>query len=99
MKFQLRTPSGSEISPSIDDNIDVLINLEDGRLFSATFFTLKNLHTLMQKYRNSGECARGAYVWAKDMIVVDFISKETIQVVVSDLIESGEIELCCTRIL
>ena len=98
MNFQLRTPSGSEIRDADDDNVDVLIDLEDGRLFSATFFTIKNLLTLMKAYRDTGECAGGAYVWAKDMIVVESISKEAIRQVVADLIESGEIESCCTRV-
>jgi hypothetical protein len=98
MNFQLRTPSGSEIRDADDDNVDVLIDLEDGRLFSATFFTIKNLLTLMKAYGDTGECAGGTYVWAKDMIVVESISKEAIRQVVADLIESGEIESCCTRV-
>lgn len=98
MKFSLRTPSGSEIDHSLDDNVDVLIDVDDGRSFSATFFTIKNLQTLMKRYRDSGECAQGVYVWATDMIVVESISKEIIERVVADLIASGEISSCCTRL-
>jgi hypothetical protein len=98
MKFELRTPSGAEICPAEDDNVDVLIDISDGRLFSATFFTINNLQTLMKKCRASGECAGGIYIWAKDMVVVESISKETIQLTVSDLIGSGEIESCCSRL-
>jgi len=98
MNFQLRTPSASEIGPAIDDNVDILVDLEDGRDFSATFFTVDNLRTLMKRYRKSGECAGGTYVWAKDMIVVESIIVETIRWTIADLIEGGQIESCCTRL-
>lgn len=98
MKFSLRTASGCEISSAIDDNVDVLIDLDDGRSFSATFFTIHNLRALMRRYRASGECANGAYVWAKDMVVVESISEEVLRVVVTDLIATGEIVSCCTRL-
>lgn len=99
MKFYLRTVSGGEICSAIDDNVDVLIDLDDGRSFSATFFTIDNLRTLMRRYRTSGECANGAYIWAKDMVVVESISEEVLRVVVTDLIATGEIVSCCTRLL
>jgi spermidine synthase len=98
MKFSVRTPSGVEVVDSRDENVDVLIDVDDGRLYSATFFTIDNLRTLMTHYRETGECAHGVYFWAKDMIVVDSIGKDVIELVVADLISSGEIESCCTRL-
>ncbi|MDH0864174.1 hypothetical protein [Mitsuaria sp. GD03876] len=98
MKFHLRTPSGQEIVDAVDDNVDILIDVEDGRLFSATFFTINNLSTLMRRYRASGECAAGKYVWAKDMIVVESITRATLEVAIDELIRTGEIESCCTRL-
>ena len=96
--FRLQTPSGTEIISSDNDNIDVIIDLADGRSFSATFFTINNLSTLMERYRTSGECANGLYVWAKDMVVVESISLEILKRVIADLVSTGEIEACCTRI-
>lgn len=98
MSFRLRTPSGGEIGSAVDDNVDVVIELDDGREFSATFFTIQNLKTLMKRYRVSGECAGGLYIWARDMIVVDTISREIVETVVADLLSSGELEHCCTRL-
>ena len=95
MAFTLRRrPVGGEIIASDDDNVDLWIDLDDGRVFSATFFTIKNLTTLMGRYRESGECARGTYFWATDMIVVESISKEIIEATIADLISRGEIESC-----
>jgi hypothetical protein len=98
MKFQVRSPSGQAIVAAMDDNVDVLIDLEDGRSYAATFFTTRNLETLMARYRESGECANGAYVWASDMIVVAELSQAVIDTAVADLIATGEIESCCARL-
>lgn len=98
MNFQVRTPSGREIAAATDDNVDVLISLEDGRTFAATFFTIQNLQTLMRGYRQTGECASGTYLWASDMIVVESISTSVIEASVAALIASGEIESCCSRL-
>mgnify|MGYP006948354984 FL=1 len=78
--------------PAEDDNVDVRIELEDGRAYSVTFFTVKNLVTLMARWGKTGECANGLYVWAKNMIVVQEISQVVIRKVVQDLVESREIE-------
>ncbi|GLR13239.1 hypothetical protein GCM10007907_20290 [Chitinimonas prasina] len=98
MNFQIGTPSGSEIAAATDDNIDVLVDLEDGRRYAATFFTVDNLRTIMKRHRDSGECAEGTYIWAVDMIVVESISVDVIRRTVADLIATGEIESCCCRI-
>ena len=98
MKFQVRTPSGRAIAAAIEDNVDVLIDLEGGRSYAATFFTTRNLETLMARYRESGECAYGAYVWASNMIVVAELSEEVVDAAVADLIATGQIESCCARL-
>lgn len=98
MKFEVSTPNGDEIAPAEDGNLDVLIDLEDGRRFAATFFTIKNVQSLMRRHRESGECASGLYLWASDMILVESISVETIRRTVAGLIESGELEACCARL-
>lgn len=87
----------SDIDPD-DDNVDVEVTLSDGKVFSATFFTLNNLRNLMEKYSRSGECANGLYVWAADMIIVARITEEVIKNSVKDLIDSGEIFSACSRI-
>ncbi len=91
MKFSLNFSSGLAGSTK-DDNVDVRIDLEDGRAYSVTFFTIENLSTLMVKWGKTGECANGLYVWAKNMIVVQEISQAVIRKVIQDLVETGEIE-------
>lgn len=96
--FSLAIHAIDEVLSAADENIDVQIDLLDGRKFTATFFTLRNLKYLLEKFRTTGECAKGAYVWATDMIVVESIDEETIHKTVASLIETGEIEFACTEL-
>jgi hypothetical protein len=97
MNFSLHFPTDLP-EPTDDDNVDVRIELADGRAYSVTFFTIANLATLMTKWGKTGECANGLYVWAKNMIVVQQISLTVIRKVVQDLIDTGEIESVGWRI-
>ncbi|MCR6477223.1 hypothetical protein NU688_13770 [Variovorax sp. ZS18.2.2] len=91
MDFSLHFPTGLN-EPTTDDNVDVRIELADGRAYSVTFFTVSNLVTLMARWGKTGECANGLYVWAKNMIVVQEISQAVIRKVVHDLVVTGDIE-------
>jgi hypothetical protein len=97
MDFSLHFPAGLT-EPTEDDNVDVRIELADGRAFSVTFFTVTNLVTLMTRYGKTGECADGLYVWATNMIVVQMISMAVIEKVARDLVATGEIESAGFRI-
>ena len=70
-----------ELDP-FDDNSDVI----------ATFYTYKNITTLTEKNRKTGECLNGSYLWASDMILIDEIRREKIEKVIDDLIISGDFE-------
>lgn len=91
MDFSLHYPTGLT-EPTKDGNVDVRIELADGRVFSVTFFTLTNLETLMARWGRTGECASGLYVWATNMIVVQEITHAVINRVAQDLVETGDIE-------
>jgi hypothetical protein len=91
MDFSLHYPTGLP-EPTEDDNVDVRIELADGRAYSVTLFTVRNLETLMARWGTTGECAHGLYVWEKNMIVVQAISQAVIRRVAQDLVETGDIE-------
>lgn len=80
-----------------DLNVDVEVRDESGR-WTATFFTLANLATLLERYASSGECADGTYLWALDMIVLAEISADTIRRTVEDLRQSDEFERAFGRV-
>jgi hypothetical protein len=81
-----------------DDNIDVEITLSDDRKYSATFFAISNIRTLMNKNRITGECAGGIYLWSANMVLLEDLKPETIQQTIAGLIEDGEIDDICYRI-
>lgn len=76
----------------VDCNSDVIVSFEKGAEWTATFFTYRNLSTLVEKNKESGECLGGKYFWASGMILVDEISRERIEEVVRHLVEVGEFE-------
>lgn len=73
-----------------DDNTDATVTLADGTRWFATFLTYANIATLTAKNRRTGECLSGRYFWARDMILVDEVSRERIEAVVAHLIATGE---------
>jgi hypothetical protein len=83
---------------SENGNIDVRVQLADGRSFVPTFFTIKNLASLLGRYKSTGECAHGTYLWASDMIIVERITEDVIRTSIMDLIETGDIENVCKTI-
>ena len=97
-KFKINILRDANEINADNDNVDVEVTLHDGAVYSATFFTLKNISGLLQNYRLTGECARGTYIWSADMIIVEVISVETINKSIEDLISTEEIYTACSRI-
>ncbi len=58
----------------------------------ATFFSYQNSSTLAEKNRQQDEYLDGKYIVAKDIILVDEVSRERIEEVVSDLMRQNEFE-------
>lgn len=81
-----------------DDNLDIHVKLKNGKKFVATFFTLENISTIMNRHKESGECAFGKYFWASNMIIVESLSYEVISKAVQDLIENDEFEMVFDRV-
>ena len=73
-----------------DGNTDVIVTLSDGKKYVATFFTYKNIGSLTESNQNTGECLSGKYFWASDMILIDQLSRQSIETVISHLIEVNE---------
>lgn len=76
----------------LNDNSDVDVELEDGRKFTATFFTYDNIQWLQQKNKNSGECLSGRFFWASNMLLIERIDRSLIEEVVNETILDGSFE-------
>jgi hypothetical protein len=86
------------IEDPLQNNVDVYVDLRDGRRFVGTFFTLSNVAWLFEKNEQTGECASGLYLWATDMILVKELTPEVIVRTVLDLINEEEFETAFSQI-
>lgn len=69
-----------------NDVTDVVVTLEDGTRWVATFCAYAHVATLRENCRASGENLGGKYLWASDLILVDDTSRASVEAVVRDLI-------------
>ncbi len=88
--YRLTIYSGIASLDPDNDNVDVQVTFPNGDDFSATFFTLQNIDTLMQHYTKTGECAAGSYFWASNMIIVQKLTEQTICEAIDDLLAEEE---------
>ena len=75
-----------------DDNTDVIVTLDDDTRWVATFFSYKNISSLVEKNGRTGECLAGKYFWASDMILVDKVTRSRIEEVTAYLIDQEHLE-------
>lgn len=75
---------------SDNDNVDVQVTFPNGECFSAVFFTIRNIETLMKRYKKTGECADGLYFWASDMMIVESLTEKTICKTIDHLLAEDE---------
>lgn len=73
-----------------NDNVDVHVAFPNGESFSAVFFTLQNIDTLMKDYEKTGEGANGLYFWTSDMLIVQRLTEQTICETIDNLLAEEE---------
>jgi hypothetical protein len=95
--YKVKVIAGCGGIDPVDDNVDVQVTFDDGSRYLATFFTFENVQRLVEKYTESGECMRGSYFWASDMILVRRLGRANISKVIADLISKGEFDKAFSR--
>ena len=88
--YKLTIYSGIAPLDPDNDNVDVQVTVPNGDNFSATFFTLQNIDTLMKQYKKTGECAKGLYFWASDILIVQELTEHTICETIDNLLAEEE---------
>lgn len=81
-----------------DANTDVMVTWADGSRWVASFFSYKNIQTLTQKNKRTGECLSGAYFWSSDMLLIEKVSRQRIEEVIDYLIKENEFETVFTQL-
>lgn len=98
MHYKITVFAGSKGLDQLNDNVDVEVAFDNGTRYSATFFTLQNIQSLMDSYERSGECMKGLFFWAAEMIIVRTLSRQNIAKVVAALIKTDEFENAFSQI-
>lgn len=80
-----------------DENSDVTVMFENGESWVATFISYRNVRSLTDMNRDTGDCLGGKYLAVTDMILVDVITRERIEEVVADLIREDALGAHFTR--
>lgn len=76
---------------------DVVVTLGDGTRLVASFCSFDHLATLRRNCAESGECLGGRYLWGSDLVLVEDTSRATIEAVVRDLMQAGDLEGAFSR--
>ncbi|MWN90002.1 hypothetical protein GQ597_04675 [Gilliamella sp. Pra-s65] len=74
----------------VTDNVDVEVFLDNGKRYAATFFTIENIISILNKYKETKECCNGLYFGASDMIIVENLNDKVINKTIQDLIKNEE---------
>ncbi|MEZ5082217.1 MAG: hypothetical protein R2750_02000 [Bacteroidales bacterium] len=74
---------------SCQGNTDVIVYLENGKKYIASFFTYTNIHDMHMRHKQNGDYLNGAYFWDKNMVLVENCSLKDIEPIVNDLIDEG----------
>jgi len=72
-----------------DEASDVVVTFGDGRRWVASFVAYGHVATLVARNRESGENLAGRYLWASDLILVDAVTRDSVEAVVADLLRDG----------
>lgn len=76
-----------------DTNLDVIVTFSDRAQWTAHFFTYKNIQSLQEKNKKTGECMSGTYFWARDMVLIDTASRERIYELINTLLNMMNLSL------
>lgn len=82
---------GAGINPE-NDNVDIEVVFNNQERYSATYFTIANIQSLMERYTSTGECNYGQYFWAIDMVIVRDLREETIVESIRTMVSEGTLK-------
>jgi hypothetical protein len=61
---------GADDDPETVANVDVEVTLSDGTRWSATFMTLQEIGSVMERWTTTGENGAGAFFHSSDLVIV-----------------------------
>lgn len=95
LTIEIPVTNGFDIS---NENTDVIVLMENGKKYIASFFTYDNIEKLKKEHQRSGEYLSGKYFRADNMVLIDQCSKEAVREVVEHMIDEGDFYIAFKRI-
>ena len=95
--YRVWTPHNFGTHSGDEGDIDIHVNLKDGKHYYGTLYTIEHLRQALDDGRRFGEYANGAYAWDPSMIVVRDLLLATVRATIEDLIQTGDIEKALER--
>lgn len=81
-----------------DNYTDVMVRFEDGKLYTASFFTFHHLERIRRQSQLNKEYLNGKFFWAEGMVLIESCSREMITEVIGYLLEEGDFERVFRRL-
>lgn len=72
------------------DNTDVIVRLNNGEKYAASFFSYKNIELKAEENKTNNEFLDGKYFWVKSLVLIECCTEELITEVVQEMIDEGE---------
>ncbi len=73
-----------------EDNTDVIVELNNGEKYIASFFSYDQVNQLKLKNKALGDYLSGTYFFVKNLVLVENCTEKLIKKVVQDLIDEGD---------
>jgi hypothetical protein len=71
-------------------NVDAFVDLPDGSSWALTIFTVDEVRRLLAKWKETGEVANGAYLWASDQLIVPEPGLVAMTAAIRELVRCGD---------
>ena len=91
-KFSLVTHHQIPNEDTTHQNMDFTIKIEN-KTYWGSATTIENIQSIMQKNKQTGECASGAYHWQTNTIILNQFTVEYLTLAVADIIEDEDLGL------
>ena len=97
-QYKIFWPYSEEFNPK-REAVDIYVRIPADREiprgdYIGTFITFKHVKWLREGYKETGECAHGAYFPGDNLIFVDEISHKIIEATLEDLLKKPEFKGC-----
>lgn len=88
--FLLKSNPEEEGLSATKENSDVVVELESGEKYIASFYTYESINEIRKYNIESGENLNGRFFWSKHMLITDSCELENIREIIEYLVNEGD---------